>query len=176
MSEFFFFFEQKTAYELRISDWSSDVCSSDLSGSGFSRSGLRGGLLLRRFLRETQVAQARHPLIALALRLFLLLDDLVVFLVAGGEVLLGPRLVRLPHVGIPSFLDRSRAKLAAPRSAPRRIQRPLGIPLPDLSAGRFSRPETSTAPKLTWGRCRFGQSMTEMFSADDLPFFPGCSS
>src|SRR3546814_4681357 len=29
----FFFFKQKTAYEMRISDWSSDVCSSDL-GSG----------------------------------------------------------------------------------------------------------------------------------------------
>src|SRR3546814_1914947 len=29
-SIFFFFFKQKTAYELRISDWSSDVCSSDL--------------------------------------------------------------------------------------------------------------------------------------------------
>src|SRR3546814_9784331 len=27
---FFFCFKQKTAYELRISDWSSDVCSSDL--------------------------------------------------------------------------------------------------------------------------------------------------
>src|SRR3546814_4936545 len=27
----FFFFKQKTAYEMRISDWSSDVCSSDLS-------------------------------------------------------------------------------------------------------------------------------------------------
>src|SRR3546814_8265132 len=27
---FIFFFKQKTAYELRISDWSSDVCSSDL--------------------------------------------------------------------------------------------------------------------------------------------------
>src|SRR3546814_8918832 len=26
-----FFFKQKTAYEMRISDWSSDVCSSDLS-------------------------------------------------------------------------------------------------------------------------------------------------
>src|SRR3546814_1846592 len=26
---FFFFFKQKTAYEMRISDWSSDVCSSD---------------------------------------------------------------------------------------------------------------------------------------------------
>src|SRR3546814_18856605 len=29
---FFFFFKQKTAYEMRISDWSSDVCSSDLFG------------------------------------------------------------------------------------------------------------------------------------------------
>src|SRR3546814_4574262 len=28
---YFFFFKQKTAYDLRISDWSSDVCSSDLS-------------------------------------------------------------------------------------------------------------------------------------------------
>src|SRR3546814_6614540 len=27
---FFFFFKHKTAYEMRISDWSSDVCSSDL--------------------------------------------------------------------------------------------------------------------------------------------------
>src|SRR3546814_5529143 len=30
----FFFFKQKTAYEMRISDWSSDVCSSDLCRSG----------------------------------------------------------------------------------------------------------------------------------------------
>src|SRR3546814_1355238 len=30
----FFFFKQKTAYEMRISDWSSDVCSSDLVESG----------------------------------------------------------------------------------------------------------------------------------------------
>src|SRR3546814_20874437 len=30
---FFFFFKQKTAYEMRISDWSSDVCSSDLQGA-----------------------------------------------------------------------------------------------------------------------------------------------
>src|SRR3546814_6589525 len=38
----FFFFKQKTAYEMRISDWSSDVCSSDLReridlGVGFVR-------------------------------------------------------------------------------------------------------------------------------------------
>src|SRR3546814_1316651 len=33
----FFFFKQKTAYEMRISDWSSDVCSSDLAGGGCRR-------------------------------------------------------------------------------------------------------------------------------------------
>src|SRR3546814_2682106 len=37
----FFFFKQKTAYEMRISDWSSDVCSSDLharqAGAGIRR-------------------------------------------------------------------------------------------------------------------------------------------
>src|SRR3546814_7960315 len=32
MCVFIFFFKQKTAYEMRISDWSSDVCSSDLGG------------------------------------------------------------------------------------------------------------------------------------------------
>src|SRR3546814_5267292 len=33
----FFFFKQKTAYEMRISDWSSDVCSSDLGAYTQSR-------------------------------------------------------------------------------------------------------------------------------------------
>src|SRR3546814_6350547 len=37
----FFFFRQKTAYELRISDWSSDVCSSDLVAEGEPRTLLR---------------------------------------------------------------------------------------------------------------------------------------
>src|SRR5213595_4257073 len=32
---FFFFFKQKTAYEITEGDWSSDVCSSDLSKSGY---------------------------------------------------------------------------------------------------------------------------------------------
>src|SRR3546814_11448132 len=36
----FFFFKQKTAYELRISDWSSDVCSSDLASRGGGASGV----------------------------------------------------------------------------------------------------------------------------------------
>src|SRR3546814_8329111 len=37
----FFFFKQKTAYEMRISDWSSDVCSSDLLPSVRGRGGRR---------------------------------------------------------------------------------------------------------------------------------------
>src|SRR3546814_5200497 len=36
---FFFFFKQKTAYEMRISDWSSDVCSSDLDTRFLSGTG-----------------------------------------------------------------------------------------------------------------------------------------
>src|SRR3546814_9739124 len=39
----FFFFKQKTAYEMRISDWSSDVCSSDLRDLHFPRHLARGG-------------------------------------------------------------------------------------------------------------------------------------
>src|SRR6059036_4237131 len=34
MLRFFFFFKQKTAYEITYGDWSSDVCSSDLHRSG----------------------------------------------------------------------------------------------------------------------------------------------
>src|SRR3546814_9270627 len=42
---FFFFFKQKTAYEMRISDWSSDVCSSDLvdHGAAIGKLHHRGG-------------------------------------------------------------------------------------------------------------------------------------
>src|SRR3546814_7490432 len=52
----FFFFKQKTAYELRISDWSSDVCSSDLliyarHDSGFALCSLRGPQLSRYYVQ-----------------------------------------------------------------------------------------------------------------------------
>src|SRR3546814_15749828 len=42
----FFFFKQKTAYEMRISDWSSDVCSSDLQGRDVGRAGGQSGATL----------------------------------------------------------------------------------------------------------------------------------
>src|SRR3546814_8798969 len=53
---FFFFFKQKTAYELRISDWSSYVCSSDLQGAR------RPVQLLGHLRRAYEAARARHQL------------------------------------------------------------------------------------------------------------------
>src|SRR3546814_10818686 len=43
----FFVFKQKTAYEMRISDWSSDVCSSDLAVAGPVRDDLVGGAVVK---------------------------------------------------------------------------------------------------------------------------------
>src|SRR3546814_1605055 len=57
----FFFFKQKTAYEMRISDWSSDVCSSDLRTAG-SRPGSRRALKLwRRWRATTAILVATRP-------------------------------------------------------------------------------------------------------------------
>src|SRR3546814_1532711 len=49
---FIFFFKQKTAYELRISYWSSDVCSSDLDAIIRIKSDVDDSLALRRSCRE----------------------------------------------------------------------------------------------------------------------------
>src|SRR3546814_7241989 len=48
----FFFFKQKTAYEMRISDWSSDVCSSDLPAEGRQVLAFRHGRGLHGGARE----------------------------------------------------------------------------------------------------------------------------
>src|SRR3546814_9951035 len=53
----FFFFKQKTAYEMRISDWSSDVCSSDLDKVGGGR---RRGAALTLRLAPGLVRGAGH--------------------------------------------------------------------------------------------------------------------
>src|SRR3546814_4844839 len=84
---FFFFFKQKTAYGLRISDWSSDVCSSDLDprpllglqiifGVGFDVEGLVPGVDVT---RRTDDAPARR---AMLVARHLLLDRVVARLVA----------------------------------------------------------------------------------------------
>src|SRR3546814_6116805 len=43
----FFFFKQKTAYEMRISDWSSDVCSSDLLTTLYNTAGIIHGAMIQ---------------------------------------------------------------------------------------------------------------------------------
>src|SRR3546814_13446316 len=95
-----------------------------LGGGVFFRTcaGRLRSLLVGGFLRKAQVTQARHALVALALRLFLLLDDLVVFLLSGCEMLLCPCLARLPHVGIPSccFFAAGAKPLGGPRPADRK--------------------------------------------------------
>src|SRR3546814_949025 len=57
----FFFCKQKTAYEMRISDWSSDVCSSDLSA--LSNSSERAVILKNHCdsLRRSIAAPERQP-------------------------------------------------------------------------------------------------------------------
>src|SRR3546814_11638833 len=70
---YFFFFQQKTAYEMRISDWSSDVCSSDLCTRGCRRRWRCGSwsTLVDRDLRDhgQQVAVVRQGLLDERLRL-----------------------------------------------------------------------------------------------------------
>src|SRR3546814_3524275 len=62
---FCFFFKQKTAYEMRISDWSSDVCSSDLHPAVLAEAGeehlhlfARGVL---RFIQDDEAVSQRAP-------------------------------------------------------------------------------------------------------------------
>src|SRR3546814_5473774 len=62
----FFFVEQKTAYEMRISDWSSDVCSSDLLIAAFV--GFREEVIARRTRFLLGKARDRaHVLVGLAI-------------------------------------------------------------------------------------------------------------
>src|SRR3546814_2479437 len=68
LSLLLFFFKQKTAYEMRISDWSSDVCSSDLRGRGtrcpsHPRRARSTGLSRRAMTKAiTQAAAANLPI------------------------------------------------------------------------------------------------------------------
>src|SRR3546814_14120582 len=61
---YFFFFKQKTAYELRISDWSSDVCSSDID----ERQELRDGVLQDIARSSSHSQQLIGPMIVVPFR------------------------------------------------------------------------------------------------------------
>src|SRR3546814_6601603 len=79
----FFFFKQKTAYEMRISDWSSDVCSSDLDreleqsgskcryqcfrGAGHAAAGTRGQIEILTRTKPQSHKEISHPPFVLSL-------------------------------------------------------------------------------------------------------------
>src|SRR3546814_2993662 len=92
---FVFFFKQKTAYEMRISDWSSDVCSSDLS---FGLFGDASPWMLIALTLAIVIGfviwlkRAENRLTAVALGLII-----------GGA--LGNALDRLRHGAVTDFLD-----------------------------------------------------------------------
>src|SRR3546814_8197685 len=73
-----FFFKQKTAYEMRISDWSSDVCSSDLMRQrrlgGVELLGRHLGeiLLLQQFLRSEEHTSELQSLMRISYAVFCL--------------------------------------------------------------------------------------------------------
>src|SRR3546814_17567920 len=126
----FFFFKQKTAYEMRISDWSSDVCSSDL----IEVEALGRARLLEHEEREAFCRPVGQPLLgaeAVALRLRDLLGVLVeeeivvealgragaeapadlraalhrvAEIIAGTRVVDAQRIPALPPVGLPFTL------------------------------------------------------------------------
>src|SRR3546814_4301984 len=89
----FFFFKQKTAYELRISDWSSDVCSSDLGAGDAQRDVMRGVLVFGTDDDRGIAAERRRARLAASLGF----GGVEGFGVAGDQCLHhgGPRRVRL---------------------------------------------------------------------------------
>src|SRR3546814_18868628 len=88
---FIFFFKQKTAYEMRISDWSSDVCSSDLQVSRIDRyreigtaarlvagvDGFIGPCIEGRAGKDREVSTCREPHDADLVRIYAVLNGVV---------------------------------------------------------------------------------------------------
>src|SRR3546814_13810723 len=121
MCSLLFFFKQKTAYEMRISDWSSDVCSSDLLALDL----LGIGHLLDRMPATLSGGEAQRVAIGRALLSgprFLLMDEPLASVDAArrGEIL--------------PLIERLRDELAMPilhlRHDPRAVARPTHRILP----------------------------------------------
>src|SRR3546814_8629999 len=85
---YFFFFKQKTAYEMRISDWSSDVCSSDLPALAVAASLLVAvGLMFRHQLLPDNVPAIRYATVLGEQRSVTLKDGSQVILDTASELL-----------------------------------------------------------------------------------------
>src|SRR3546814_3320718 len=83
----FFFFKQKTAYEMRISDWSSDVCSSDLRDATLAAP-LR--VTVQLLVKETNEIKEQE----IFMGDFPLMTDKGTFIINGAERVVVSQLVR----------------------------------------------------------------------------------
>src|SRR3546814_8897482 len=96
---FFFFFKQKTAYEMRISDWSSDVCSSDLR----LLAGDAAQIDAIEFVRTVAVARLMMPksVVRLSAGRESMSDELqaLCFLAGSNSIFLGDKLLTTPNAG-----------------------------------------------------------------------------
>src|SRR3546814_5780689 len=88
----FFFFEQKTAYEMRISDWSSDVCSSDLRQIGSAH-------LAPRCPQPLERLRARH-----------FVDEVAVDIDQAGSIIAPFDDVRVPNLLVESLRSAGHAQ------------------------------------------------------------------
>src|SRR3546814_7161812 len=119
----FFFFKQKTAYEMRISDWSSDVCSSDLAAAiadALPGNGVEAALLAPDAVRlDSLDALLEQPL-----------DGIVI---ATPSALHAEQSIRALERGVPVFcqkpLGRTGAEVRAVIDAARAADRLLGVDL-----------------------------------------------
>src|SRR3546814_7069629 len=123
---FFLFFKQKTAYEMRISDWSSDVCSSDLAGhrvapnrddvaAGLHQFEVEFGQVLERAVLAAGVAEAVDVLGESAAAGLAGQRKPALEVVAGHRRARGLRVVGVveQHAGVGAVHQRGEAELAA---------------------------------------------------------------
>src|SRR3546814_12400208 len=125
-----FFFKQKTAYEMRISDWSSDVCSSDLTVRSASPKAVH--------LRASRSTFSHHAVIH---------HDASPAAIAAAGALLSEAPALRCHDASPAPLSMPMATYASPASTPARP--PLAQPRPLRGAIR-ARPRS--AAKRDYGR------------------------
>src|SRR3546814_14488415 len=94
-----FFFKQKTAYEMRISDWSSDVCSSDLGGGQFDFHGVHA-------MNQPRPGNRNGPVAAF----FIFVWDAMNFVrrLAFNILFFGLRLIRLIALALAGRVSRLR--------------------------------------------------------------------
>src|SRR3546814_10713302 len=112
----FFFVKQKTAYEMRISDWSSDVCSSDLLPGVFYRDGREVDAPLEAVTSQKPLTIMKYQVSAASYRLCVADGACAP---SGGDIPAGADPERIPATGI-NFND-ARAYAAWFRSEARRV-------------------------------------------------------